>query len=34
MMIAGPFSPLPVRHGVRVDEWVGSLLRDEVMADS
>jgi RimJ/RimL family protein N-acetyltransferase len=21
-----------VRHGVRVDEWVGSLLRDEVMA--
>jgi RimJ/RimL family protein N-acetyltransferase len=22
-----------VRHGVRVDEWVGSLLRDEVMAD-
>ena len=22
-----------VRHGVRVDEWVGSLLRDEVLAD-
>jgi len=22
-----------VRHGGRVDEWVGSLLRDEVMAD-
>ena len=22
-----------VRHGARVDEWVGSLLRDEVMAD-
>jgi RimJ/RimL family protein N-acetyltransferase len=22
-----------VRHGVRVDEWVGSLLRDEVMAN-
>ena len=22
-----------VRYGVRVDEWVGSLLRDEVMAD-
>jgi RimJ/RimL family protein N-acetyltransferase len=22
-----------VRHGVRVDEWVGSLLRDEMMAD-
>jgi RimJ/RimL family protein N-acetyltransferase len=21
-----------VRHSVRVDEWVGSLLRDEVMA--
>ena len=23
-----------VRHGVRADEWVGSLLRDEVLADS
>jgi RimJ/RimL family protein N-acetyltransferase len=23
-----------VRHGVRVDEWVGSLLRDEMMAGS
>ena len=22
-----------VRHGERVDEWVGSLLRDEAMAD-
>ena len=22
-----------VSHGVRVDEWVGSLLRDEVIAD-
>jgi RimJ/RimL family protein N-acetyltransferase len=23
-----------VRHGERVDEWVGSLLRDEVLADT
>jgi RimJ/RimL family protein N-acetyltransferase len=22
-----------IRQGVRVDEWVGSLLRDEVIAD-
>jgi hypothetical protein len=21
-------------HGVRVDEWVGSLLRDEVISDA
>jgi RimJ/RimL family protein N-acetyltransferase len=32
-LIEGTLRKRRVRHGVRVDEWVGSSLRDEVMAD-
>jgi hypothetical protein len=32
-LIEGTLRKRRVRHGVRVDEWVGSLLGDEVMAD-
>jgi RimJ/RimL family protein N-acetyltransferase len=33
-LIEGTLRKRRVRHGVRVDEWVGSLLRDEVEAGS
>lgn len=33
-LIEGTLRKRRVRDGVRVDEWVGSLLRDEVMADA
>jgi RimJ/RimL family protein N-acetyltransferase len=32
-LIEGTLRKRRVRRGVRVDEWVGSLLRDEVLAD-
>jgi RimJ/RimL family protein N-acetyltransferase len=32
-LIEGTLRKRRVRHGVRVDEWVGSLLRDEVIAN-
>ena len=32
-LIEGTLRKRRVRHGMRVDEWVGSLLRDEVIAD-
>ena len=32
-LIEGTLRKRRVRHGERVDEWVGSLLRDEAMAD-